>query len=116
MALDLGEPMGVRSDAELSGARIALGEQRATGQARELTMAAALAAAAEAARRATGFICAERHLVAGAALSGGYAVALADEGANAVISVLPASYPRCRVRACMWSPLTSTWRHVSALT
>ena len=55
MAHDLGEPMGMRSDAELSGARIALGEQRATGQARELTMAAALAAAAEAARRATGF-------------------------------------------------------------
>jgi preprotein translocase subunit SecA len=90
MALDLGEPMGMRSDAELSGARIGLGEQRATGQARELTMAAALATAAEAARRATGFICAERHLVAGAALSEGYAVALADEGANAVISVLPA--------------------------
>jgi len=54
MALDLGEPMGMRSDAELSGARIALGEQRAAGQARELTMAAALAVAAEAARRATG--------------------------------------------------------------
>ena len=70
MALDLGEPMGMRTAAELSSARIALGEQRAAGQAWELTMAEALAAAAEAARRATGFACAERHLVVGAALSG----------------------------------------------
>lgn len=90
MALDLGGPMGMRSDAELTGARMALGGQRAAGRAQELTVAAALAAAAEAARRATGFICAERHLVAGAALSEGYAVALADEGANAVICVLSA--------------------------
>jgi len=90
MALDLGEPLGMRSDAELSGARIALSERWAEGRARELTMAEALAAAAEAARRATGFACAERHLAAGAAMSEGHAVELADDGANAVISVLPA--------------------------
>jgi len=90
MALDLGEPMGMRTAAELSSARIALGEQRAAGQAWKLTMAEALAAAAEAARRATGFACAERHLAAGAALSEGHAVVLADDGANAVIYVLPA--------------------------
>jgi len=65
MALDLGEPMAIRTDAGLSSARIAQGEQRAAGQAWELTMAEALAAAAEAARRATGFAC------AGAALGGG---------------------------------------------
>jgi hypothetical protein len=53
MALDLDGPMVMRSDAELNGARIALSEQGATGQARELTMAEALAVAAEAARRAT---------------------------------------------------------------
>jgi len=90
MALDLSGPMAVRSDAELSMARIALSERRVAGQAWELTMAEALATAAEAARRATGFACAERHLVAGAALSEGHAVELADEGANAIISVLPA--------------------------
>jgi preprotein translocase subunit SecA len=90
MALDLGEPMVMRSDAELSGARTALSEQWAAGQARELRVAEGLAAAAEAARRATGFACAERHLVAGAALSEGHAVELADGGANAIISVLPA--------------------------
>jgi preprotein translocase subunit SecA len=90
MALDLGEQMGMRSDAELGGARIVLSEQRAAGQARDLAMAEALAAAAEAARRATGFACAERHLAAGAALSEGHAVVLADDGANAVVCVLPA--------------------------
>jgi preprotein translocase subunit SecA len=82
--------MALRSDSELAGVRTHLSERQVVGHAGDLVLAEALAAAAEAARRATGYVCEERHLLAGAALYDGRAVDMADDGVNAVVSALGA--------------------------
>lgn len=90
LALDLRDSMTTRSVAELGGVRSALSGRPSAGHAEELVIAEALAAAAEAVRRVTGYVCTERNLQAAVALYGGHAVEIADDGVNSIISTLPA--------------------------
>ena len=89
-ALELSGSMSAKSDAELCQVRASLTARYEAGESAALILPEAFGASAEAARRAIGYVFTQRDLTAGAALYDGQAVAIRDDGVNAVIATLPA--------------------------